>query len=439
LEIIDIKDPENPRTLSILKLPNFHRGWPDLWDVQVSGNYAYVGDSEAGLFIADISDTANPFFVEHVSLPGTEPGKNEPVCGYAIGDGVVYLTGLQTDAYIVEPGIGKTKPIVFEKSGSTPYWKTDTVIDHTSPSVYDPGNQVHAAYVSEKWDKAFVAAGYGGVHEVQLSPELRGKQILDTKSIVFDIDLRGDKIYLAEGMNGLSAWKYNKDDPPELLGRYKPDHEAVFQLLIDPEEKFALLHAGHSTLDIVDISNPLHMRRVKKFRNRPPFYRLPIARGFMRGRYAACFWPGQGCYLYDIRKEEGVDLVGQVFPPILWINGMAIFDDRIMTIHEGGYLLGELPREDGNMSYDKVSIENIWLEGKPTIYGSRLFVSNRQEGEITVIDISDVYAPNKIWQLNLNGNPGLVSQHRDMVIVPAGRDGLMIFNAENGEPYYGSN
>jgi len=134
LEIIDLSDPSNPVKLSVLKLPvSFHQRYADMWDVQVSGNYAFIGDSEAGLYIADVSDPRNPFFVASATLPLTEMPdymmeskfkggkKSGPVCGFAIGKGVIYLAGKMNDLFIAEakpfaepietaPGIKRTFP-----------------------------------------------------------------------------------------------------------------------------------------------------------------------------------------------------------------------------------------------------------------------------------------------------------------------------------------
>ncbi|MFC2124042.1 hypothetical protein ACFLU5_04450 [Bacteroidota bacterium] len=53
------------------------------------------------------------------------------------------------------------------------------------------------------------------------------------------------------------------------------------------------------------------------------------------------------------------------------------------------------------------------------------------------VDISDLNSPVKKWQLDLHGTPGLVVQEEDMVLIPAGHDGLQVYNVEDGRPYYG--
>jgi hypothetical protein len=186
LEIIDITDPHNPEKLSILKLPvRFHQIYADMWDVQVTGNYAFVGDSEAGLFAVDVSDPNHPFFVGHATLPVVEMPdysdshfkggkKSAPVGGFAIGDGVVYVAGKMSDLYIISAKkLAKSIPVKELSETINPGIKND---NPESSSEYVPHGQVHAVFVYDQGEKALIAAGDGGVHEVQLSRQFQGNK-----------------------------------------------------------------------------------------------------------------------------------------------------------------------------------------------------------------------------------------------------------------------
>lgn len=60
------------------------------------------------------------------------------------------------------------------------------------------------------------------------------------------------------------------------------------------------------------------------------------------------------------------------------------------------------------------------------------------KGTVTALDIGDLKKPVKVWQLALTGNPGLVRENRDMVIIPDGHGGLELFKRSDGTPYYGN-
>ena len=54
LEIMNISDPSNPVRLGRIEMPSL------IWDVTVSGSYAYVADGDDGLRVIDISNLASP-------------------------------------------------------------------------------------------------------------------------------------------------------------------------------------------------------------------------------------------------------------------------------------------------------------------------------------------------------------------------------------------
>ncbi|MCU0370906.1 MAG: hypothetical protein MUC31_05780, partial [Bacteroidales bacterium] len=64
LVILDISDPSSPQKLGALALPDI------LQELTISGNYAYVADSDEGLRIIDITDPALPFEEGFYDIPG---------------------------------------------------------------------------------------------------------------------------------------------------------------------------------------------------------------------------------------------------------------------------------------------------------------------------------------------------------------------------------
>lgn len=444
LQVIDVGDPQNPETLSVIKFPGFYQRSFDWWDVRVSGNYAFVGDSEGGVYVVDIGDPRELSIIGRAVLPKSDmtgyvesvfegDKKSGPVGGLAVGDGVVYIAGNLSDLFIFEAE-GWAAPLPEHTTDFRPEFNRDQ--DGLSASVYQPRGQVHAAVVSPAGDKAWIAAGYGGVHEVQLAPELRGKKILDTGSIVFDLYFRDDLLYLAEGHKGFSVWRRDSETVFELLGQYVPTEGGVYQLSISPNGDFAYLHVGVDIIDFVDISDPARMLRFNSDEQGGNFYRLPLHQGFLDGRYVGACWHRPGCVFYDLEPRGD----GQVLSlPNSLINGVAVLDNPPMALitYKRGYVLQNLPDQPQLDVTKPILIEDTLLEGKPSVHENRLYVADRMRGDLTAVDISDRYAPVRLWHRLLKGNPGLISQHDDMLVVPAGRDGLHLLNAESGLPFYG--
>lgn len=433
LEIIRVGNLGKPRVLGILKLPEFYQRGIDMWDVQVSGNYAYVGDTKAGLFVVDISNPEKPFFHSHITFPEMVfrgEKMNAPVGGFAIGNGVVYVAGYLSDLSVVDAK-ETAKLIPPESIPAKAYWEK-AFAAQTSPSMYHPEGQVHSVFICQEEKKAIVAAGSGGVHEVILFPAVKGKKILDTGSFVFDVALVNDNLFVAEGRVGLSAWKYRNGHKPEFLGRYTPRKGGVFQLLAGPSGKYMLLHVGN-ILDVVDISSPKKIKHVKTAKQRGPMYRLPISKHLFNNRYAGLSIHGVGCFYYDFKGKTGVEYAGKPFMSQGFPNGMTCIGDKVLASRYGSYLLQGMP---GKITTPIKVVNPGSIGGKPTFFNSCLYLAYRMKGLISVYNLKNPSSPVKLWQLYIKGHPGYVSVCDDMVIIPAGREGLLFRKVKDGNPYY---
>jgi hypothetical protein len=438
VEIFDVSSPQSPQSLSCLKLPSFYQRYIDMWDVQVAGRYAFVGDTQAGLFVIDIRNPQKPSFAAHATFPQVEfrgEDVNAPVGGFALGDGVIYVAGKLTDLSVVEAK-GMATPIRADQSRPAVSFEAKSTRP-ASPSIYRPDGQIHAAFLCEGTKTALVAAGQGGVHEVQLFPQLTGKKLLESKSVAYDVALFDDIMFVAEGLSGLSTWQYTPGQAPVFKGRYTPRVGGVFQILLGPSGKYALLHVGGSIIDIVDIANPQKVKRIGVAEKKGPMYRLPLSQRLLKDRYAGLSIHGIGCFYYDFKGMNGVEYAGQAFPSVGFPNGMAFLRDRAVASYLGGYLLQNPPNKQMQPHHKPIRLKNHVLTGKVTAYGSTLYVSNRMSGKILAVDLSDPISPREKWNRKLTGHPGFVSQCDDLLVVPAGRAGLYVLQAENGMPYYG--
>ncbi|MCB1080167.1 MAG: hypothetical protein KDM64_20275, partial [Verrucomicrobiae bacterium] len=72
-------------------------------------------------------------------------------------------------------------------------------------------------------------------------------------------------------------------------------------------------------------------------------------------------------------------------------------------------------------------VPEVRLRGRPTIEGSRLYVTNRAYGDFTVVNIADPESPRLIANTILPGNPGRAVVTRHGILVPNGYEGLQLF------------
>ncbi len=66
-QIIDIRDPKAPEVLAHRKYTMYN----EAWDVAVSGDYAYIVDYFAGVYLVKITDPASPVSTGSYYTPGS--------------------------------------------------------------------------------------------------------------------------------------------------------------------------------------------------------------------------------------------------------------------------------------------------------------------------------------------------------------------------------
>ena len=69
LDLIDLANPLQPKTLSHFHFPPYFSRGNDFWTVRLSGDTAIAADSHNGVFLVNISDRRNPKGVAHLRLP----------------------------------------------------------------------------------------------------------------------------------------------------------------------------------------------------------------------------------------------------------------------------------------------------------------------------------------------------------------------------------
>lgn len=126
--IVDVADPEAPQMIGIIP------GLEHIHDVEVSGDYAYLGVWGTGLAVADVSDPANPQLVANLALPGVAQGV--AVCG-----STVYVADWSSGVHVVD--VSNPLAPVHTMSVPTTYRARDVeVADGFAYVVYTKGIQI---------------------------------------------------------------------------------------------------------------------------------------------------------------------------------------------------------------------------------------------------------------------------------------------------------
>lgn len=425
LEIIDISNPRTPELVGRVKFPPFYRLGMDTWDVKATDRYAFVADTYNGVFVVEITEPSKPHVVAHRTLPFI-PARNDPSpsAGLALGAGTVYVAGVWSDVHFFPWVTSSTSQESNRDIPLAVFLPTEQQPDPRFRIYRLPG-QVHSVDFD---DVAFVASGDGGLHAIEIAAEIDPLETYPTEGFALGVATCQGRVYVAEGEGGLSIWKHTSEGRLETLGRYRVADDSVRQVVIVAGQ-YALLHVGPGTLHVVDVSNPGEPIRVFKDSRLGLFYYNLIARGVLGDRYACCHWHVSGLYWYDFAAGTP-KWSGRRYPSRIGSrNGVAFLADKALVTCRGGYTLIS---HDGQPSFDDSHIRRIpglTFHGKPTVDGDRLYLSDRNTGIVTAIDISDPDKPQYIDQLKLPEHPGQVSVNNNTPVIPAGYQGLVIWDA----------
>jgi hypothetical protein len=441
LEIFDVSDPAEPVFVSRVKTRRFYRIGMDMWDVMVAGDYAFLGDTYNGAFVVDVSEIEKPRFVGHLQLapvPGTVDGLATgerlpaPVGGIALAKDTLYVAGAWTDLHVVDAtGMARAPRDEPAPGPKIPPERPS----HADPRfrVYRPAGQVHG--VAFLGDTALVAAGAAGLHAVALWPEIERLRVFATRGFARDVDVHGDRAYVAEASGGLSIWRRDDDAGLRRLGRYRPERGGVAQVVVPPPGRYALLHVGQNELQIVDVSDPREPALVLTERHLGLFYTFPLTRDLLDDRYAACLWHASGYRWYDLYGGPKPVYSGDHFAMRAnAADGMGVLGDRALLVWRGKYAL---VARDERRPPEELAFHGVRghrLSGKPTIDGTTLYLSNRVRGTIKAVDISRIESPRLLADIQLDEHPGPVVVHNGVPVIPAGYQGLLVWEHDGREP-----
>lgn len=426
LEIFDVSDPAKPKFVSRVKFPQLYALGNDWWAVTVAGDYAFVADTHNGIFVVDVRDPRQPRCVAHRRLPPTADGKPaDSVGGLAPVKDHLLVAGSQTDLFVLDaPGLGlepQPEPSVAPTIGPRPSLPENGV------RIYRPGGQVYAAALCG--DKAVVACGAAGLKLLELTPSFRELGSQSTTDVATDVCVLGNTVYCAGGTDGLSIWTGGAEGKLRFEGRYRVNGARVRHVAVPAPGRYALVQVGSQQLHIVDVSVPSSPKLVLQDTHLGLLYGSQVLEGLVQGRYSAAFWHVTGLHWYDLYGGAKPVYVGQRQPERFGVlDGITVLTDRILAIRSGGIVLVAPNEAKPLAQLPRATIPGHPLEGKPSLDGNRLFVSNRATGVVRLVDIANPAKPTLQRTLVTRGNPGRVVPLPGGFMIPDGYNGLLLYS-----------
>ena len=423
LEVFELTNPAVPKFVSRIKFREFDRVWPDMWNAEVCGGYAFCADTYNGVFVVDVRDPRAPVCVAHRQLPFLETHKMcAPVGSLAVVDGYVYVAGWYTDLHVIAaPGLA-SRPV---SESPTPVKIPPQGKRQDSRGgefrVYKPAGQVKAVGFLDD-HVAVVAAGNAGIRVVKLWPEIEELGVYATGDIAHDVCVTGGFVYVAEGFHGLSIWGYRGKGELVPRGRYAPEKAMVKQVSVPMPGRYAFLQMGSQGVAIVDIADPDNPEQAID-QQVGLMYGDQLCLGLVEDRYVCAYGHDRGIFWFDLTAAPPVR-AGNNPKTMIYGAGIVSLGSQILISKTGGYLLASQDSQDlAKMEYCHVG---QGVSGKPSVYGNTLFLANRKNGKVYIVDIADIHGPRLVRQLNTSGNPGRVVVHDRNLVIPDGYEGLLV-------------
>lgn len=425
LEIFDLAAPAHPTFVSRVKFPKFYHIGYDMWDVSVVNGHAFVADTHNGIFVLDVSDPKTPIIRGRTTLPVPE-GRDVPALfgGLATGEGVIYGAGGWTDLHIIEaaqmahPAIYETGPV----PGIGPEITTnnDRIID-----TYRPAGQVWGVDSSDDLPLAVAVCGSAGIHVVRATEtSLEPLSVVPTSDFATGVCLHERKVFIAEGTGGMSIWTLSAEGQLKPLGRYDAGGKRVRYVAVPPPGDYALLEVGAGRLHIVDVSDPASPHLALEDSQPGLLYGYQLVDKLVDGRYAGAFWHVSGLHWYDLSTDPPTYQGNHPAGRFNMSDGIAFFQDRLLATRGRGVVLFDFESTNGFSDLPIHRIQGNDLVGKPTVHGDHLYLADRVNGAVTIIDLGSTDEPSLIDAYDTPGNPGRIVTTTNGYLIPNSYEGL---------------
>lgn len=468
LEIFDVSDPVNPARLSKVSFPSIYFGPCDYWTPRISGRYCFAADTVNGVFLLDVSDPKDPRIIGNLILPKTDPEnpaigvpfkqiadpgvpQGDPVSSIAVGDGVLYVSGTYTGIYVAElPGIARPEGRDLGGLPRLPEHPGDAHEESFFSSGPEPTNPTRAVAING--DIAYTANVWDGVKIYRLSEH--GMTQIGRAQIRYAADVKrsGDRLYVAEGQDGIGAYRIVSDTRIEEIGRLgvleKSLNFVQFLWAFEASDIVAATCAT-SRIHLVDFSDPARPKVVLSEAGGGLLYGNYASQELVKGRYFALSRTFGGFMVFDLGHRPPKMIWHDTFPLCSQTGSVASLDSKFLVMRACGYAFfdpedpvptrelrrsafpgqGALPpdiADDSAISrsmFPKSEWEGLANADRAT---GKVAVANRMFKNCHTYDFSDMDNPRPLKRLALKANPFVPAFWKGRVVLPCGYSGLLL-------------
>lgn len=439
LLILDIGDPTHPVVLGSYAAPS------EIADVKVAGDRAYVADRDKGLLILNISDLAAPIKLgsydplsaaRRVEVVGNQAYLTEAYGGLEILDigdpaKVKKLGGYATyaeDALLV---VGTY--VYFSASGSLLIMDAGTP---TSPallgSFYQFGGPLDVDVVG---DRAYLAAGAEGLRVLDVS-DPAAPALVDshrTSSAATGVEVAGDRVYLLDAA-GLLIVDAGTPGRPVAVGEY--DVEGRDIEVVGDAAYIAGISQAHNTradFHILDVADPA-MPQLRGSYNVTSAYDPANALDVVGDRVYVVNggWRDGGLRVLDIADPAMPELLGYTQRP--FAGNVQVIGNRAYIGcgqgfgNSGGLFIFDVSDPEAPALMGSYPVSNS--VGLLQVADGRAYIASSEHG-LQILDVSDPTEPTLVGSYAAAGALGDLQIVGNIAYVAGGEHGLLLLDVRD--------
>ncbi|MBO4595755.1 MAG: hypothetical protein J5632_04005 [Bacteroidales bacterium] len=432
MEIFDVTDPWNPVFVSRVSFDRIFSGNNDYWTPRPcsDGRYVVCADTVNGLYVVDASDPQNPETISRVHFLDKN-GKAVAVNSVAIAKGVVFAATWR--AYgLVLLDCPDAFPNVIDK-GQLPQ-NASYRLPYTTPesshfAAWKPESGAPVRAVAAKDDILFAACSYGGLAIFQKGKDGRLVKIGEgPKPFAGDVKVRGKRLYVAEGPDGLGIYAIGKKGALKEEARYtdfmKDGPLAQCIWVYVPNDDWVLASTRDFGYYYISLKRYPVLEFVAKKGDNPGWDRYPCAEPDSKGMLPATR-PYQGIAWVDLNTLPIKEKIDGGFRPTLFDGICRYKGDSFITVDRGRLYI--YTSDQIGEKKDGIDMGDRRFRGFPVWDGAgKLALTLRIGGEIRMFDFTDDHAPKLLWMEKTDGYPETSIFWKGKLTVPCGYQGLLI-------------
>ena len=432
VEIFDLTDPEKPVFVSRVGFDKAYSRYNDYWSPRPcsNGNYVICADTVNGLYVVDSSDRNNPEVISRVHYL-TKDGKDIAVNSIAIAKGVVYAAVWNSFGLVAFecPEARPDERVRGDAPRNASFRFPYLTAENSHFNAWKPEDGSPVRGVAAKANLLFAACSFGGLYVLKRS----GKgtlSIVSKTSIPFaeDVKVRGNRLYIAEGLDGLAVYEIGRRGSLKELARFKDfkkDGPMAHCLWVYvPDDRWIVASTRNGGNYYLNMEHFPELKYEVQIGSGPGWDKFSCNDADSRGMYPSTRHAKGICWV-DLNDRPLKELVDEGIRPTLYDGVCRYRGDRFITVVKGRiyvYSAAEMGKER-----EAVDMKDEDFRGFPMWDGGkRVSLTCRIRREIRMVDFSNEKKPRLLWMEKTDGYPETATFWKGKLAVPCGYQGLLV-------------